>query len=690
MVIRITPALVALACFLAVWGLPGLVTPEETDPTITLVKTIEVREFENLKFNVDEYTVVEGDSVVKVLRRRGVIGSGPTSAKLVKIIQALNPALTNPDLIIPGQKLVLPVDPIEGLNLDTATNQPKAPQPNKESGPSPAKTPPTQTQPAPAKAEEATTVKIAPPKPAETKTPPLRPADTAAKALSPEPAPLPETPSQSPQNINIPELARAALTDPGKHKTIVVEKGDRLANILRRENIPEDLIFNEFITLTVVMNPGLANPNLLYAGLELKVPLRPAWGEVAVVNRPGTSPLPSPLPPVPPTATRVKPQPETVAKAQPSPPLAPPPPMPPGASLATRTALALIFSRLGDNFLASGQHFLPLKTGGQIIINTQSFPILELRNGHRIIIDLEERLPTEVVEMIRSNWSNYSIFRSKKGENLGEILGRLFSEGQYFRVHKRGTPWVLDREVRVKIEADYIVWPTADDWTAGRATVITFPETQGAGTNPELAAFLAQMGVKIIDYHSRGHVIGPEPRSESGAVALPVEDWRPENYNEFAKAILNLVGQPFESDMTIPLTPPGTTGQDFNITVQAPIFFSRLGGNYIVLSSGLTPEMQKMLENQRYTVIYRRPGESAQGLALKILSAIGIKTENGLIVTGYGQSGSRNIELTWPGVLFKNGGMDLLLTAKTIPATLSPLINRPNLKVVRYTISNPT
>ncbi|MBF0531321.1 MAG: hypothetical protein HQK55_19035, partial [Deltaproteobacteria bacterium] len=258
-------------------------------------------------------------------------------------------------------------------------------------------------------------------------------------------------------------------------------------------------------------------------------------------------------------------------------------------------------------------------------------------------------------------------------------------------VQKRGAPWVLDREFKIKIEADYIVWPTPEDWAAGRATVITFPESQGSGTPPELAAYLAQNGVKVLDYYSRGHLIGPEPRRDAESIAPPpVEDWRHSDYNEFAKAILKLVGQPFESDINIPLLAGGSAGADININTQAPIFFSRAGVNYIIAAGGLAPEVQKLLENQRYAVINCRHGESAQGLALRILSALGIKAEPGLTVAGQGKTAGRSIEVTMPGVLFKNGGTDMLLTSTSIPPTLVPLVNRPNLKVVRYIISNPT
>ncbi|MEW5726086.1 MAG: LysM peptidoglycan-binding domain-containing protein, partial [Thermodesulfobacteriota bacterium] len=188
----------------------------EDEPTISLVQTIEVKEFEGYKFNVEDYTVKRGDALAYVLQKRGVIGQGLLPEQLVRMIKALNPDLKNLDVLLIGQKLVLPSGPIEGLSP-------------------------------------------APPQPVETK--------------APEPAVTP----------------KAAAKTPGageyEYRTVRVEKGDRLAEILRREGVPEPLIFNEMVNLVVRVNPQLRNPNLIYAGMDLKVPVKSDWTAVAVVGR---------------------------------------------------------------------------------------------------------------------------------------------------------------------------------------------------------------------------------------------------------------------------------------------------------------------------------------------------------------------------------------------------------------------
>ncbi|MFP4480428.1 MAG: LysM peptidoglycan-binding domain-containing protein [Desulfohalobiaceae bacterium] len=53
-----------------------------------------------------------------------------------------------------------------------------------------------------------------------------------------------------------------------------VQKGEHLVQILRQElNLPDELIFDEYLNLVLDLNPDLDNPNLLQSGDRLRLPL---------------------------------------------------------------------------------------------------------------------------------------------------------------------------------------------------------------------------------------------------------------------------------------------------------------------------------------------------------------------------------------------------------------------------------
>lgn len=618
----------AAVLVLFIFGWIGPVRSEE-DPTISLVKTLVVREYEGQKITADEYTVKRTDSVAKILRQRGVIGPGPVPKKILLLVKALNPGLTNPNKILPGQKLILPVGPIEGL----------LPGPQALKG-------------------DSLAMKKA------------RPVETDKGVAK------------------VPERAAESPVHKAKYKVHIVKRGERLSTLLKELGLSERMIFNEYLNITLKLNPRLSNPNLIYTGQRLKLPLRGPWAEtvIAVKARPRKKPSPTPKSPAVTKLTRDRKP--VVKKTRPKISVPAPQP-PPSKSLATRTALGLIFSRIGERFLSTGQHFLPLKSGGRITISARSFPIIEMRGGQRIILDLDRRLPEEMVSLIRSNWSNYIIFRPGSKEKLPAMLGRLFELGRYYKVFTKGRPWMLRREVKVRIAADWIIWPSQDDWAAGRAVVITLPQSRTAGTSPEVAAYLAGQGVKVIDFYPRGNLIGPEPRRGPGPGQVKLENLAPKDMKEFVQAILDLVGQRFELDLSIPLIMSTGSGKDYNFTIQAPIYFNRNGANFIVALDGLAPDMQKLLEDHGFKIISRGSAEGAQDLAQKLLKAMDVKTKTGLTVKASSRPDNRNIEVVFPGLVIDLAPKRLLLTQTGVPPELSPLLARPNLGLVKYRITGP-
>jgi len=626
---KIIPAL-TLLLFLS--GLAGFVQAQE-DPTISLVKTVIIKEYAGRKITADEYLVERGDSVAKILRRRQVIGSGPVPREVLSLVQSLNPDLADPNFIYPGQKLILPIGPVEGL-------PPEPPRKEAAAGPEP-EGPPTESSS-------------------------LQAQESAAETTVP----------------SAPEA---------EYKVHVVAEGERLSQLLRNLGVTEDLIFNEYINLTLKLNPNLNDPNLIYAGQRLKLPVPGAWAESAIAQlaaEPKTQAPPRPA--VLPTATKLDQGRQESAEKEPPRPAAPPPAMPPSPSLAARTALTLIFSRIGERVITTGQLFLPLKSGGQISLNAHSFPIIEMKNDLRIVLDLEERLPQEMVDLIRTNWANYIVFRPKSGEGLKSILERLFELGRYYKILTQGTPWVLSREIKVEIKADFIIWPGREDWVAGRPVVITLPAARQEGTDPEAAAYLARHGVKVIDFYPQGNLIGPEPRRSREPVQAAVEKWTLDNDQKFIQALLDLVGQKYEADLSIPLIKSTGAGEDFEFTIQAPIYFSRGGRNFVVIFNGLSDNLIGLLKSHGFQVIIRGPGESAQSLAQKLIQAMGLRTETGLTVKASIRPADRNIELTFPGLIIDQAGGRVFLTPADIPAELKPLLAAKDLKVVWYEILNKT
>ena len=589
----------------------------EKDPVISLVKTIIVRDYKGLKFQSDVYEVKQGDFLYKILRGRGLIDHYDVKEEVLMLIRALNPELDNPDVILPGQKLLLPTGRVEGLSSLEASADSKSPQ-VAESGD--------------------------------------------------------EKPDQQAPEVPVVE-----------HE---VQHGERIAALLRYYGVPDKLIFDEYINLVLALNPQIRNKDIIYPGQILKLPkFEGVLTQAIIFKEKPKEKVPEPAPSQVVKKPEGKKTPEIKEREIPALQAAA---QPGSRTLINRVALGLIFSRIGERFISTGQHFLPLKSGGQISLKASTFPILSLRNGHKIILDLDSRLPEQVIKLIRTSWQDYSIFRVKPREKLISLLPRLFKECGYLRIYEKGEPVVFDRQaVKIKLQADWIIFPEESDETANQAVVLNLASSREQGTYPEAAAFLTEIGVTVIDFYPKGNLVGPEPMTYRPKTEYKVETILSNDLNEFLQTVLDLMGQKYATDLSIPLIKSDETVKDFKLSVNVPLYFNRNGIDFMVRFEGLSKELIGLLQKQGARVVVLIPAEDPLKALRTLLTAMEQEHEHGFILKASKRPAERNIEFNLPGVMIQSEPNPLLISPEEIPAQLVPLLKQNGIKPVVFRIGNP-
>ena len=104
--------------------------------------------------------------------------------------------------------------------------------------------------------------------------------------------------------------------------------------------------------------------------------------------------------------------------------------------------------------MQTGQHFIPLKSGGEVSLKADSYPIINLSNGNRIIVDLKTDLPEKMAHLITSSWENYRIASLTEADDLRSALGKIFSVCDYKKIYKNGEPFETGDDISVLITAD--------------------------------------------------------------------------------------------------------------------------------------------------------------------------------------------------------------------------------------------
>lgn len=678
--------------------------PGADQATMTIVKYLdgEVFEFEGRKMTVDEYQIKRGDSLVKILREQGVLTSTSRGEerKGVELLMRLNPGLKDPSAIVPGQPLKIPVpldrpaDAATGTQSQTASDGSTPSQP-----PLSATTVKAYEREAPSQqpAQVMTIVHgqsgAGSDEPAQEADPNLKRAASAEDPPTPEAEPTlpsvdaPVVAGTSGSTVGAGEPGRAPgptasgpldfpSGNPGTlamepasqvvYRTVKVQRGDSLERLLRREGMHRDLIYGHLLKVTLTLNPEIKNPDLILVGAEIKIP---AAGDY-LTTMAGVNPEEVR---VAAKAVSERRRPDGGGAGRQSG-RAAVLELPDEAALTAKNTLGLIFTRLGQKVDSRGTVLIPAGEAG-MELDTAAFPVVELNNGGRLVLDPGSRLSSAAVRNLGKLKPPYQVFRTGKKETLERALGRLWSLCGYFRVYTKDRTYEGGGDIRLKISSDWMVWTTQEAWNSGQPMVINRAKSPELGTSPVWAAFLEAHGIKVLDIH-RNQLL-PAPETPPELPELPLVNLGDQHPTLLAAELVRQLG--VEPRVGVQVDLARQPGQTVAPNLTAPVLWED-GSTRVVMEFGeLPPEAIQTLRRNDYRVISsaREPEAVIDG----VLGGFGLKARDRLVLNS--PAGGPKISLSIKGKLVSRGDRSFLITQTPLPGGLGGLVE-PNLKVLTY------
>ena len=686
--------------------------------TITIVKEVDVYEFEDMKVSVDQYQVVKGDSLVKLFKSRGLLTSGgrQEQAKLIRLVRSLNPDVKDLNNLSVGQVLRLPsplAPDAEAKAPEEAAKPPAAPvtvtetvkeYERAQSGQQRTKVkvmvhrPGEAGEVVPATAETAATAPVtaAADKPGGETTPAPSPAATAETTPAPAPAAAEtdQTPAASsaaaettpttagsgtaaPQPLDFPSGNEGLLAvEPQSqvvYRTVKVRKGDSLERLLRREGMHRDLIYGQLLKVTLELNPEIKNQNLIYAGAEIRIPaagnylqtmagvdpqeVRNAAAAIAERRRPEGGGAGAGVK----RAGRSTPGARAAVLE-----------LPDEAAVNAKNTLGLIFTRLGERLIGSGVRSIP--SGQEAFeLDAAVFPIVELGGGRQLVLDPGSKLNRAAVASLRAQ--NYQVFQSRKAETLDRALDRLWNMCGYYRIYKKDRTYEGGTDIRLKISADWIVWTTQEAWNAGQPLVVNRAKDADTHSNPAWVRFLEDHGIKLVDIH-RNTLLPAAPAPESAA-ELKVTELNSRNISFLAAELVKNLG--VEPKIGVQLDLGREQAEAAVSSITAPVLWER-GKDKIVLDFGEMPydAAQTLQQNGYRLITVRAENEAAID---GVLEGFGLKMQNELVVSA--PAGGPKMSLTIKGRLVTVDGKKTFITNLSLPPGLAAIMD-PNITILKY------
>jgi len=461
-----------------------------------------------------------------------------------------------------------------------------------------------------------------------------------------------EMPKQA-KKAPIPITSLAELKDIDV-KNHIVKPGEHLVKIVGDlYQIPDGHMYDEYLNLFKTLNPSVDDLDIIIPGQIIRLPIY----SPQIVRKP--------IQPTPPHKPEDK-----------------------GSKIelhALKNKLGQLFTQIGEEWVGSGEHFIPIKSGGQINLKAESYPIINLSNGKKVIVDLGNDLPEKMARLIETSWEDYRIVHSEKGNYLKTILSAILAVCDYSKIYKLGEPLKLGGDIPLRITGDWIIKPAAGSSNKnGKMFLINLLEDHIPKTPPAIKELLGSFNIQTIDYPPEDDPVdNPVDESRDKVEILRAGD----NMRSLIEVLLNVTGQPFSSETEISVY--GGNQTNFEMTIKVDYHIELEGRDIIIDLTGLGPAIISLLSEHRFSVLSLSNEKDPSNVVTGILDILGVKSDSKPHhFMAAKRDKSRNVRLTIQGIIFKgNNGQPIFATHLTISNEIARFLSNKGYKILSLALS---
>lgn len=452
-------------------------------------------------------------------------------------------------------------------------------------------------------------------------------------------------PSAAPEKISLSELSEEDL------RMYTVKHGDNLTRIAKGHLAGADRDrTHEYLEMVRKMNPSIRDPNRIYPGQVIRLPI---FSPQAVRKRIE----PMPLEAREPTRPGASEKPEVGKMAE---------------------ALGRIFSEMGEEWIQTGEHFIPLQSGGQMDLKASSFPILALRTGRRVVVDLQGTLPERVPKLIESSWGNYKVVRLSSEDDPASALNKVIDACGYAEVRRNGEPLELGGEIPFRLSGQWVVRVPKDAGYGFTGAVIRLRRDSEPGIPEGMKRHVEGLGTKIIEF--------PRTDEKEAASADSAETLAPADPPSLTRELLRISGKPFSSDVDIPVFQ--SRGAEFKLIIRADFLLKVNERDAVIDLHGLSPEVISLLKEHGFLVLSLKDVQDPLEMLTRTLAFVGVAFDPGpLRIEVPPRSRPAPVSFVINGAVFQGMGGKTLATRLDLPPEIAAYLSRNGYKILRVSFS---
>jgi hypothetical protein len=515
-----------------------------------------------------------------------------------------------------------------------------------------------------------------------------------------------------------------------------VQKGDHVWEILRRKGSMAEADFPRFVSILKRLNRHIRNPNRIYPGQKILIPLRQMQ---ARERQPDVGPRYITIPIIPDvlysthrvrsgqclskiitahlgvrwdqipedylqTFKRINPDIKNMNRVYPGQAIriaevpaeqpvqqAAPPPKPSIPSAAKpspssrgipwwQQAVSNTITGLGGKLLASGQCYFPEKGKKDLALDLTAFPVIEPADGRHVILVLEKGLSEDLEKAIRSFWDTLVILRIEPDEPGARALDKIFRAISGGKVQKILDLPVLDDGIRVTLRGDWILSQGHNKGIRQRYQCITLIDDPQERMSAQVVEYLANKNIQVVDILAEG---GMEDKMQSSqkntAKDYPALTIHASSQEAFVSEFVTAMGYSYEPHVPFSFDYAGV-----QVETTTNIIHGEKALDVVVDFGTFYGDAKSAIEAGGLRVVSIKPDDKALTIVGNILTTIGIPFTEDPVFFGANRNVFKTISLTIPGLLSSHPDQGrTLLAAIPLNPQLSSFLSEKQIKVLK-------
>jgi LysM repeat protein len=472
-------------------------------------------------------------------------------------------------------------------------------------------------------------------------------------------------PNQSSGVVSIPFVTISKLSDLlGSYANpYKVRKGNTISELIAdRFGSYGTKSYQEGLQLFKTINPHVDNINVIYIGQEIKLPdvaLRnQAWYQ-SLFDKAGQ--IKKELMGTSLSASALTPAVTSRTEKTPSDPI-------------SETAAVL-----NGKLLNRGTYFFPSKGKEDFALDLSRFPVIELKDGSRIVFVNKTDVSNADLSLLRSLWDNVNIIEIEKDTSVDTILGEVFQDTP--RAITQTEISFSDNGMDVVVTAKWIKPSPPDEDGTVRHTCISSIEDEKQKTSDAIVRYLDQHHIVIKDILESQ--VGTHASESSTASSTPfvlpdVVTLTPISRKAFARGLIEAMGNRYTKDITVTFPYAGIQVQAVSNLVS-----TGSGGEFLIDFGDLYGDAVTEIEKTGLKVVQIKQNDSMVTLITHILDAIGEPYLSDPVFYAAKRPADFNTKIRIKGFLIKKTeGSRVLISAIPLHNRVLQFFNEDEVKVV--------